>query len=232
MAAMDLYRRLAGADFGGNMFVEHARDYQGHNLPLTCGQCVVALVQIIGLGLLLSCLAVSLQSLLNRVQQILIPKGLRQKLDRARFKSFHRHWNVAVRGDKDDRDFNADFRQLSLKIESTHLGQSYIQNQTTRVVGGALPSQKLVTSSERLGAETNGLNEILHRLTHADIVIDDKHGRNDRGFHAGASVPPGRVKWKVAPGPLLAVAHTRPPYDSTIERVIVSPIPVPCGFVV
>src|SRR5580693_4017737 len=49
-------------------------------------------------------------------------------------------------------------------------------------------------------------------------------------FATSAAV--GKVKWKVAPRPELALAHKRPPCDSTIERLIESPIPVPSGFVV
>jgi len=40
------------------------------------------------------------------------------------------------------------------------------------------------------------------------------------------------VNRNVAPGPVFAIAHNRPPCDSTIERVMARPIPVPCGFVV
>jgi hypothetical protein len=37
----------------------------------------------------------------------------------------------------------------------------------------------------------------------------------------------GSVKLKVAPRPELGVAHKRPPWDSTIDRLIESPMPVP-----
>ena len=37
----------------------------------------------------------------------------------------------------------------------------------------------------------------------------------------------GRVNCNVAPRLEFAVAHTRPPCDSTMERVIANPIPVP-----
>src|ERR1700686_1465976 len=34
----------------------------------------------------------------------------------------------------------------------------------------------------------------------------------------------GKVKWNVAPRPLFAVAHKRPPSDSTMERLIDNPM--------
>ena len=42
----------------------------------------------------------------------------------------------------------------------------------------------------------------------------------------------GRVNWKVAPWGTFAVAHTRPPCASMIERQIDSPMPMPLGLVV
>src|ERR1700681_3773110 len=42
----------------------------------------------------------------------------------------------------------------------------------------------------------------------------------------------GRVKRNVAPRPGLAAAHKRPPCDSTMERLIDNPIPLPSGLVV
>src|SRR6266849_8012614 len=41
----------------------------------------------------------------------------------------------------------------------------------------------------------------------------------------------GRVKWNVAPRPSLAAAHNRPPCDSTMERLMANPMPLPCGLV-
>ena len=49
---------------------------------------------------------------------------------------------------------------------------------------------------------------------------------------AGFSAAVGKVKWNVAPRPLFAVAHKRPPCDSTIERLIDNPMPLPWGLVV
>jgi len=48
----------------------------------------------------------------------------------------------------------------------------------------------------------------------------------------GVSAAVGKVKWNVAPRPSLAVAHNRPPCDSTIERLMANPMPLPWGLVV
>lgn len=41
-----------------------------------------------------------------------------------------------------------------------------------------------------------------------------------------------RVNWNVAPGPSFGIAHNRPPWFSTIERLIAKPIPIPWALVV
>src|ERR1700733_13021580 len=46
----------------------------------------------------------------------------------------------------------------------------------------------------------------------------------------GVSAAVGKVKWNVAPRPLFAVAHKRPPCNSTMERLIDNPMPLPCGL--
>src|SRR5580704_15651854 len=104
---------------------------------------MVAFAQLIDLRYLFKCGLVTLKCLLNRVQKILIPKRLGQKLDGARLQGSNRHWNVSVGRDKDDGDTFAQFCQLSLEIESTHLRQPDIKNQATRA-GGAWRFEELL----------------------------------------------------------------------------------------
>jgi hypothetical protein len=54
------------------------------------------------LSLLFALRTITLESLLNRIQQILIPKRLRQKFDGTRFQRSNGHRNISVRGNKDD----------------------------------------------------------------------------------------------------------------------------------
>src|SRR5580700_3080817 len=115
---------------------------------------MVALAQLIDLRYLFKCGLVTLKCLLNRVQKILIPKRLGQKLNGTRLKSFDRHWNVSVRRYKDDGDTLTQFCQLSLEIEPTHLRQPYIKNQATRV-GGAWLFEKLLAGCKNLGTKAN-----------------------------------------------------------------------------
>jgi hypothetical protein len=111
-------------------------------------------MQFVDLRPLFSRRTVTLESLLNRVQQILVPKWLRQEFYGTRFQRPYGHRNVSVRRNKDNGYLHTNLGQPALEIEPTHLRKSYIQNQATRVRGG-LPAQKLLTGCKRLGAETD-----------------------------------------------------------------------------
>src|ERR1700745_2348387 len=50
--------------------------------------------------------------------------------------------------------------------------------------------------------------------------------------HPFVSALAGKVKQKLAPRGELLAAHRRPPCDSIMERLMRSPMPVPCGLVV
>jgi hypothetical protein len=102
-------------------------------------------MQFANLSLLFSLRTVTLESLLNRVQQILVPKGLRQKFHGTRFQCPNGHGNVSVRGNKDDGYLRTKFDEPSLKIESAHLRKSHVQDQATWL-RTALSAQKLFTS--------------------------------------------------------------------------------------
>jgi len=80
-------------------------------------------------------------------------------------------------------------------------------------------------------SNTGVIGEVLEKV----VVTKGRTGsskRNASGDHSWASALVGRVKWKLAPRGELSAAHKRPPCDSTMERLIDSPMPVPWGFVV
>jgi hypothetical protein len=47
VTSVDFYCGLAGSDFVGDLLIEHSADYESHNLPLSRGQCPIALLQIV-----------------------------------------------------------------------------------------------------------------------------------------------------------------------------------------
>src|SRR6266851_155381 len=85
---------------------------------------------------------------------------------------------------------------------------------------------------EGLGPQVHRFQQPLDGRAHSGIVINDEHRGCACGYHSFASTLVGRVKQKLAPRGELSAAHKRPPCDSTMERLMRSPMPVPLGFVV
>src|SRR5580698_11640944 len=103
-----------------------------HYLTLAQTQLSEALTEPRQLSFALAPGPVMCQPQLNCVQQVLIPKGLNQKFDCARFHRLDCHGNISMSRDKYDRQVDIDRSQRSLKIESATPGKSYIQHQASR----------------------------------------------------------------------------------------------------
>src|SRR2546427_5844982 len=107
VTAMDLHGDFTGPKVISDLLIEHARNYQSHDLALACGQRRVAVSQLAKLTLLLARHTVAVQSLVDRIQQVLVREGLGKELHRTGFHGLHRHRNISMTGDKDDRNPDA-----------------------------------------------------------------------------------------------------------------------------
>src|SRR5215468_3051527 len=127
--------------------------------------------------------------------------------------------------DENDGGVDTGFDQFTLKLKAANRRDSHVKNQATGpIVGCAL--QEISRCRERFSSQPHALQQALHPGAHTRISVDDKDDRS-RGTHALSASSFGKVKQNFAPCPELAVAHKRPPCDSTIERLIARPIPVP-----
>jgi hypothetical protein len=104
----------------------------------------------------------------------------------------------------------------------------------------------LINGCTRCGLTSNILSELgvmesnypfcgRRALVSMRIIAGEPEGTPNHVPVAGTcriSAAVGKVKWNVAPRPLFAVAHKRPPCDSTMERVMANPMPLPIGLVV
>src|SRR5271170_8044081 len=112
---MDLDGDFADAEIGSNLLIQHSRYHHIHHFALAHGQQPVMTSQVYKCTLPLEPYLVAIQSLVDRIQQVMIAEGLGQKLYRARFHSPHRHWNVSVPGDEDDGDVDTRLNQFFLE---------------------------------------------------------------------------------------------------------------------
>src|SRR6266478_5802653 len=157
---MDLHGDFAGSELKSYLLIEQARNYQGHDFALACGQRLVALSQLAKLTLLLARHPVAIQSLVDRIQQVLVPERLRQKLHRTGFHGLHRHRNISMTGDEDDGNPDARVGQLALKVQSVDSRKSHVQNQATWPIR-PLAAQELLRGPEGLGPQANRLQHAL-----------------------------------------------------------------------
>src|SRR5271167_1381045 len=213
---MDLYRDFAVPELKGYLLVEHARNHQTHHLTLASSQRVVAFSQLHKFTLLLASRPVALQGLVDRIQQVLVPEGLGEELDRARLHGPHRHRNIPVTGDENDGNPDARVSQFALKVQATDARKSHVQDQATWPVR-MLAAQELLRRRKGLGTQANRLQHALNGRANQLIVIDNEHGGSICEHHSCASVLVGRVKKKLAPRGTLSEAHKRPPCASTME---------------
>src|SRR5208282_2177365 len=80
LAPMDLHGNFTRAKFGSGLFVQQSTDDQAHNLPFARGQCLVSGSQFHQLRTPPERLGVLVNRMLNRVEQILVPKRFRDEV--------------------------------------------------------------------------------------------------------------------------------------------------------
>src|SRR6266436_2431285 len=134
MAAMDLHGDFAGPQLKSDLLIEHSRNYQGHNLTLAYSQSRVALSQFGKVTLLLARHTVAIQSLADRIQQVLVLERLGQELHGTGFHGLHRHRNISMSGDKDDGNLHTRITQLALKVQTVDARKAHVQNKAARPV--------------------------------------------------------------------------------------------------
>src|ERR1039457_523050 len=118
--------------FRSHLFVPKPRNHESHYFALPGSKAFEAPPQLGNTGLFLARRAISIECLMNGGEKFVLLKRLRQEFARARCYCSRRHGNVAVRGDKNDRNAAPRLRQLLLKFQTAHARKSYIQHEATR----------------------------------------------------------------------------------------------------
>src|SRR5258706_11560126 len=122
MAAMHLDRCLAGAQIGGDLFVEPALNDQCHHFLFARTERFVTLKQLYLLRPLRPGHTVAINGLLDRVQEILIAKWFGEEFHGPSLHGAYRHLNVAVASDEDNRKMNIRVMELARQVQATQGG--------------------------------------------------------------------------------------------------------------
>src|SRR5271168_2181389 len=80
-----------------------------------------------------------------------------------------------MRCKKDDWNTYFPSFQFVLKVQAANTGEPHIKNQATGTIS-AWTRQKLPRRSEGLGMQADRLQQLLKRLTHIFIIIDNEYG--------------------------------------------------------
>src|SRR5258708_6964686 len=125
---MDLHGDLTDPELKRYLLIEHARNHQAHDLTLAPAQGLVAFSQRGKVTLLTARHTVAIQSLSDRIQQVLVVKRLGEKLHSTRFHGPHRHRNIPMTGDENDGNVDSCISQLALQVEAVRSGKAHVQN--------------------------------------------------------------------------------------------------------
>src|SRR5579864_6325122 len=104
--------------------------------------------------------AIFLKRYVNSVKHILLAKRLGQELNRSGSYRLHRHRNVAMPGNEDDRNGDSGVSQFGLKIKSAQSWQSNVEHQATGDIG-KLVLQEIRCRFERLDLQVDGSQKTL-----------------------------------------------------------------------
>src|SRR5262245_14276915 len=102
----------------------------------------------------MSCSAVTVNRLLNGVEELLVTKRLREKVHGSSLQGLHRHWHVPVGAEEYDLGRRIGVDELALKIKATQSRQSHVEDKAARCVG-ALDAQEFLGRLERLRPEAH-----------------------------------------------------------------------------
>src|SRR6202451_465802 len=127
---MSLNRKFAHSLLIRDLLVEKTRNYQLQHFLLARRESIDSRANSPYFRRTLPQLTVAGNRFLNGVQQILTANRLRQELIRTFFHGAHRHRDVAMTGNEDNRNLNIGRAQLELKIEAAQPRHPYVENKT------------------------------------------------------------------------------------------------------
>src|SRR2546425_3982731 len=217
---------FAGSQLPGDLLVEQTGDGGGHHVPLATGQRVIPATKLGELQPLRARHATAVDRVANGIEQVLLPKRLREKLDCTGLHGSNRHGNVAVPGEEDDRQRRVGVGKRLLQVEAAHSREADVEQEASR----SMPSgaaQEGRGAREDFHGQPPRREQSSEGIAKGPVIVNDEDDRT-LGDHSIS----GSAKRNVAPWFTFAVAHSRPLCASMIERLIERPIPSPPGFVV
>jgi hypothetical protein len=165
---------LAGAEVAGNLLVELAGNDMFHHLALARREACEPLLELGHFGRPFVLFGSALQRSSHGTQEVGIVDRLGEEIHRAGLDSLHAHRDVAVPGEKHDRQQYAGVREPLLEVQTVEFRHRDIEHQTTQHV-------RLIRLEEGFGrvegvrGEALGLEQARERLEHPRFVVQDEN---------------------------------------------------------
>src|SRR5215475_14024957 len=106
---MNLHGNLGKSHFCGNLLVHQAGSHQDHYLLLARAKRSKSSPQIVYPLVVFTPLAIAVERNLNSIQKVLLAKWLGEEFNGASFHGLHRHRDVTVAREKNDRNIDLNF---------------------------------------------------------------------------------------------------------------------------
>jgi len=174
-ATVCLHGDHADSQLAADLFVQSAGYDVRHDLSLARTKRRESPSQLLHLRLPIQGGTAALDRAADGGEQNIVAERLGQELDGSRLHRLHRHRDIAVTSDENDRQVSP-VAESMLQIEPAEAGQRYIEHQAARTRITTV-GQEVQRRGKGLRPPPGVLDQRLEGFPHGDVIVDDEnHG--------------------------------------------------------
>src|SRR5438874_7524660 len=179
--------RFSNAQVTGNLFIQLAGDDMFEHFPLARCEGVETRADFGKPGLFSTGDSISFDGCANGRKEIFLLHWFREEIERAMFHRLHTLRNVAVTGEKNNRQRTAFLSERCLKLKAVDVGHGEIKHETSRHVWIVLG--KKFTGRRKTGHGNAGrTQQTRDSFSYRCVIVDDKHCGAGGRKHYGAFI--------------------------------------------
>ena len=137
-AAVNLNGFFRNAEFCSDFFIGITLCHHADHFAFALRELLETGLEICDFGLIAAVGFIAGDGSFNHINETRFLRRFFQKVESAVLHGIHRHVDVGVTGNKDDRQIAADLFQLILQLKSGHVGHAHVEQNasgTTEIVG-------------------------------------------------------------------------------------------------
>src|SRR2546426_1248219 len=132
---MKFNRALGGGEFAGDLLIQQSGSNERNYFALTRGELFITPAQFFGFSSFFVRCPVPLDGGADSVQQTAAAKGFGQEFYGSGLHRAHRHRDVAMRSNKNDRNVDSRLSQLALQFDAAQSWHAHIEHEARRPFG-------------------------------------------------------------------------------------------------